>query len=98
MKKYIEMETAKSIILDLAFGACSPFDRVEAIDNFQSIPPADVEEVKHGEWQKEPTDFSLCGIAYYSCSLCGFEEQIRTNYCPRCGAKMDGKEKTDGET
>lgn len=90
-KKYIERDIAAEIIKKLAFSQCSPFDKHEAIDGIESIPASDVEEVKHGKWQKEPTDFSLCGIAYYSCSLCGFEEQIRTNYCPNCGAKMDGK-------
>lgn len=87
MDKYIKLDDA---IATLHKYFPLSFDRQNAEDDLKSIPAADVEEVKHGEWQKEPTDFSLCGIAYYSCSLCGFEEQIRTNYCPKCGARMDG--------
>jgi NADH pyrophosphatase NudC (nudix superfamily) len=94
MKKYIEMETAKSIILDLAFGACSPFDRVQAIDNFKSIPPADVEEVRHARWVwgngKRAPNCSYCGEQTYWADEWGY---VTENYCPNCGAKMDGKEK-----
>ena len=54
-------------------------------------PLADVEEVKHGEW-KEFYDEG------YKCSSCGtlFITHFaieKSNYCPKCGAKMDGEKK-----
>ena len=58
------------------------------IDN---IPTADVVEVVHGRWiEKEKYTFGIM----YDCSLC--ENRILDNghpwnYCPNCGAKMDGK-------
>ena len=55
-------------------------------------PTVDAEPVKHGHWVIEPDETvmhcDVCGWAfeYYG----GLEEE--NNYCPFCGAKMDGKE------
>lgn len=53
------------------------------------IPPAaDVALVVHAEWDYEPTHD--CPIAPYStCGNCGMYV-MAWNYCPNCGAKMDG--------
>ena len=56
---------------------------------------ADVVEVKHGEWKVCGED--LNGEVTCKCSNCGEELvtlygfEIDWNYCPECGAKMDGK-------
>lgn len=58
-------------------------------DVIMNLPAADVVEVVHGKW-----DDSLDGITPY-CSICGHSHKlmVRTpNYCPWCGAKMDGGE------
>ena len=49
-------------------------------------PTADVEEVKHGKWMKKGNEkkCSVCNFIYYS-------NNDDWNYCPNCGAKMDGK-------
>ena len=49
----------------------------------------DVALVRHGRWEE-------CGqydvYDYYQCSECGyFSFDGETNYCPNCGAKMEGK-------
>jgi GTP cyclohydrolase I len=62
-------------------------------EGLKKTPAADVEEVKHGRWI-EDGDVQIC-------SECGEEHEwadYRAPYCDICGAKMDGKEKTDGET
>lgn len=49
-------------------------------------PKEDIEEfvpVRHGRWS---------GGDYDKCSVCGGLELGRTNYCPNCGARMDGAE------
>lgn len=58
-----------------------------------SIPVADVAPVRHGRWI-ENTDGIYCWI---ECSECGGAaprdidaEIVLSNYCPNCGAKMDG--------
>ena len=63
-------------------------------------PTADVVEVRHGKWEKDPIAIRGVGEIYdYRCSVCtarahkgeyGNYDYI-TSYCPNCGAKMDGK-------
>lgn len=54
-------------------------------------PTADVVEAKHGEWF--PIDVGDC---CYRCSVCNFVRDAylleEDNYCPHCGARMDGAE------
>ena len=55
-----------------------------------SIPTADVAPVVHGRWiEQEKYTFSTM----YDCSICGsriIDNGHPWNYCPNCGAKMDG--------
>lgn len=59
------------------------------------LPAADVVEVRHGKW-------TLIGYGNgrplrWKCSACGYEtfDAVNgdTNFCPNCGAKMDGERK-----
>ena len=61
----------------------------------EEAPTADVAEVKRGKWiEKE----EVYGDVYYTCSNCtndwttidGTPQENFMNYCPNCGAKMDG--------
>ena len=55
------------------------------------IPAADVAPVKHGHWVKEKPDV----LIHWHCSVCKncyYLEEPNANYCPNCGAKMDGGE------
>lgn len=57
------------------------------VDMIQDTPSVDVEPVQHGHW-----DDSFDGITPY-CSVCGMSHNCinRTpDYCPHCGARMDG--------
>ena len=55
----------------------------------EAIPAADVAPVRHGRWIK-PT--RVPDSMLDECSLCGFDCGAYTfNYCPNCGAKMDGE-------
>ena len=58
-----------------------------------SIPTADVVEVRHGEWI-DTGDFELDNIySGLKCSLCGYIFcGSKTNYCAGCGAHMKGGE------
>ena len=51
---------------------------------------ADVEEVKHGEWERIIRNGKPRGL---KCSLCGKHIHFHENYCPNCGAKMGGERK-----
>ena len=51
----------------------------------------DVAPVRHGCWVKEKYDVLLhwhCSV----CEKCYFLEEPNADYCPHCGAKMDGGE------
>lgn len=58
-------------------------------------PAADVAPVRHGRWiYGEDIDIQ--------CSVCGADaltegdyRQTRSNYCPNCGARMDGENEMD---
>lgn len=83
-KEYIEREMAIETLYYNVDETCSA-----VVSDFEAIPAADVAEVVHGKW-----DDSLDGITPY-CSICGRSHKlmVRTpNYCPNCGAKMDGGE------
>lgn len=52
------------------------------------LPSADVAPVRHGRWEvideAEPRR--------YGCSICRRLSWYMDNYCPYCGARMDGDE------
>ena len=47
---------------------------------------ADVEPVKRGRWVQRPFN----GTHIWRCSKCETIGSPQWNYCPKCGAKMDG--------
>ena len=46
-------------------------------------PAADVTPVVHGRWKRYGKNLG-------ECSECGEIVSVRSNFCPNCGAKMDG--------
>lgn len=70
---------------------------VKAIEGIANECAADVVAVRHGEWYRH--DKKKHGDTCYYCSVC---EKMAladcmiwelSDYCPHCGAKMDGKRK-----
>ena len=63
------------------------------LEYVENLPSADVAPVRHGRWEKQS--------GLYSCSECGTTcpydvqadviEYWACNYCPNCGAKMEGE-------
>lgn len=49
----------------------------------KNVPPADVAPIRHGRWKKE--------YGHYKCLLCNGLDDFADNYCPNCGARMDGE-------
>ena len=79
----------------------NPFpDGVDAIDikDVDAIPSVDVAPVRHGRWIEYtkviiPEPYNKWEQAW-KCSECGFDDGfVAYNYCPNCGAKMDGGDK-----
>lgn len=59
----------------------------------EDAPTLDYAPVRHAEWL-------LCGTFddFVGCSCCGYSKPLEfenPNYCPNCGAKMDGGKSDD---
>ena len=91
---YIKREDMHSAIeKDTNFGwytsdGSVAFSKSEVHEMLNTIPAADVAEVKHGKWIK-PTNEPYTMLA--KCSVCGFDLGFITNFCPNCGADMRGE-------
>ena len=66
---------------------CKVFEVSEGAEECEHFTPtADVVEVKHGKWVCLEAE-----IGYFACSECDHRIlRAECNYCPNCGAKMDG--------
>lgn len=112
MTDYIERDSALRIIIQKQKELCplgtygkkyvDGYDREkfddwqEIIDGIESVPAADVAEVKHGKWIQEQIKIENMSIVRYrnTCSECGGKadfllRELHYSYCPHCGAKMD---------
>ena len=71
------------------------FDVKFDIDEF---PAADVAPVRHGKWAHSRYENCSEQFEIVKCSCCGHEAYAMAfyvrggNYCPNCGARMDGDE------
>ena len=60
-----------------------------AADEIDKMPTVDAVEVVHGQWVNPY--MNRFGHPCHCCSVCGFKASYQDkNYCPNCGAKMDG--------
>lgn len=88
MTEYVEREKVLSKAAPVA-GCFS--DMISAYDVIM-LPAADVAPVRHGRWvtHSDRPDSLICSV----CN-CGFDmwKHDPHNYCPNCGAKIDGQQK-----
>lgn len=67
---------------------------IEDVDDIIArMPAVDAEPVRHGTWGLVEVGVGTRVEAYHGCSACGCVFKSPSNYCPNCGAKMDGTEK-----
>lgn len=61
---------------------------LRALYTVKEMPTVDAEPVRHGKWIRDVNNL-------YGCSECMQRETMSPkklkNYCPNCGAKMDGE-------
>ena len=96
MSEYISKNRVKDFIhaTNSTHGFTSYEDYVWLMEAVINTPAADVQLVKHGKWERINPEHALIGK--YRCSLCRKSHMMNrtevTNfqYCPNCGAKMDG--------
>lgn len=70
---------------------------VDVYKSIENAPTIEAEPVRHGRWVAERCNHkpSRCKNpekwVKYKCSECGYSNgRKRGNFCPNCGAKMDG--------
>ena len=92
MATYIPKETALKVVEK--YGTTSGFAlgrhtglAICIASEIAEIPAADVAPVRHGRWL--PFHSTAAGDIQY-CSACESGCTWKPNYCPNCGAKMDG--------
>ena len=97
MAEYIEREALMRRIKEIHCVECDNYHGVrcracwvdDTLGYIDREPPADVAPVRHGRWIPTKAPFmNECE----DCSVCGYRTVWghRDNFCPNCGAKMDG--------
>lgn len=91
MAEYVDVESVRQMLEDAQIitdgennGYCT-----EDVD-LSLIKREDVAPVRHGRWVhgiRRGVNFDVSG---FECSSYGGWFMLRTNYCPSCGAKMEG--------
>ena len=104
MGECIDREAAIKRIKEVYCVGCNSYNGVrcracgmgDAIDIIEDAPDADVAPVVHGRWDDSGRYTFPGGGTAVRCTECGCaltESEYRLNnwnYCPVCGAKMDG--------
>lgn len=80
MSEYIERKALRDTLYD---ADAITMSGVKILNQF---PGADVAPVRHGRWIASHDEFCACSICKYPVYMMWDQ----TNYCPNCGAKMDG--------
>ena len=98
MAEYIEREAISEEIRKYYYKNPPNFSYGEGFDRgldraqraILDAPAADVAPVRHGQWEWDTEDI-------YRCSNCAEKSHVKEvlghpewDYCPNCGAKMDG--------
>lgn len=102
MAEYIDRNAVFRAI-DRQRGPTRSFAQNNMLDSLRAamlcIRAADVAPVRHGQWDGEGDGYAdgELVIDVWYCSCCGHcvddgtdDPTILPNYCPNCGAKMDG--------
>ena len=101
MDEYIKREAATNVACNILWNMNDLSTSVMA-KALNSIPAADVAPVRHGRWLHTEEPLGWKDVDCMECSACHdswiieedycFDDMPLWNYCPSCGAKMDGGE------
>ena len=60
------------------------------ISDIAKAPTIEAEPVKHGRWEWDTEDIYRCTVCYEKVHVKEVMGRPDWDYCPNCGAKMDG--------
>ena len=96
MSRYIDADKVMEEINRIGGHNLCDWETIGVKALIERQPSADVVEVRHGEW-------GFDGLGW-TCSECGeyalankAKLQVHSDYCPHCGAKMDGERRDQNE-
>lgn len=94
MDEYINREETKRELSEWCISLNRPnlLSRDDTMFLLDNIPAADVAPVVHGHFVHDGPRFAN-GVDWWHCSNCGrlaSGVETRFDYCPWCGARMDG--------
>lgn len=95
MADYIKKEDIEQKIQDGLNNLVLGHDAIEVLEMIYEMPSEDVAPVRHGRWIYHDDDL-FPADSTQECSYCHEEEYMtlcNENYCPNCGACMDGDER-----
>ena len=109
MAEYFEREATIKRIEEAYCADCNSYNGVrcracgtgDAIDMIEDAPAADVAPVVYGRWIHSRYEDCSEQFELVKCSQCNHEAYAMAlyvhggNYCPNCGAKMDGGDNTE---
>lgn len=98
MARYIDAEN----LIDELSAACMPIyekgitgilgDNSSIADIINEQPTVDAQKVKHGKWQNKYRGGTTVEEGVVS-SCCDMWNNRKSQFCPNCGARMDGERK-----
>ena len=96
MAEYIEKATLLNRVIIPSICSCVQGPTAErlkkfCVDTVNNVSAADVAQVVHGRWVYHNFD-TICSECRKSAIFDEWEQQAETEFCPHCGAKMDGEE------
>ena len=97
MSEYIDREAAYEVLTDY-YHHTTQIMHDSLKEGLSRIPVADVVPVRRGRWIEENVSLTVDPpMRQWHCSECGrirhwFDNSVLTDYCPHCGARMDGAE------
>lgn len=101
MAEYIKRETAVKAFNNFDAGRADspPFTLLtpeEFAEYLYELPAADVAPVVHGRWVTHYRSGTPVAEGYVS-TCCDMWNNHKRNYCPSCGAKMDGGDNDEAD-
>ena len=91
MSDLIDRQEAIDALLRTSYVAAE--DRLISVAVIKALPAAQPQRMQ-GRWVEHKWAEEVAGmlISNYACSCCSSWERINSDFCPNCGARMDGGE------